>query len=98
VSAGLAIFTMLFFSIVMDYFGNKKAFRYVTEIGQNPMLAYVAGTFFVVPILVFTGLMPYVNQLYEITPWFGVFKGLIITVGMMAITIFTVRKKWFWKT
>lgn len=98
VTVGLAIFTLLFFSIVIDYFGNNRLFRYIVESGQNPMLAYVAGTFVVLPILVFTGLMPHVNRLYEITPWFGILKGLIITGGMMTITVFTVRRKWFWKT
>jgi predicted acyltransferase len=98
VTTGLAIFTLIFFSIVMDYFGNKKIFRYVAEIGQNPMLAYVAGTFLVVPMLAIVGLMPHINKLYEITPWMGIAKGLIITAGMMAVTVLTVRKKWFWKT
>jgi len=98
VTAGLAIFTLIFFSIEMDYFGNKKLFRYIAESGQNPMVAYVAGTFVVLPVLVFVGLMPHINKLYEIMPWLGLAKGLIITSGMMAITVFTVRKKWFWKT
>lgn len=98
VTAGLAIFTLIFFSIVMDYFNNKKLFRYVVEIGQNPMLAYVAGSFLVVPILALVGLMPHINKLYEISPWLGLAKGLIITIGMLAITVFTVRRKWFWKT
>jgi hypothetical protein len=98
ISTGLAIFTLIFFSIIIDYFSNNKLFRYIIESGQNPMLAYVAGSFVVLPILVFTGLMPYINQLYEITPWLGIVKGLIITSGMMAITVYTVRKKWFWKT
>jgi len=98
VTSGLAIFTLIFFSIVMNYFGNKKVFRYVAEIGQNPMLAYVAGTFLVVPMLAIVGLMPHINKLYEITPWFGLLKGLIITGGMIAVTVFTVRRKWFWKT
>lgn len=98
VTSGLAIFTLIFFSIVMDYFGNKKVFRYVAEIGQNPMLAYVAGTFLVMPMLAIVGLMPHINKLYEITPWLGLLKGLIITGGMIVVTVFTVRRKWFWKT
>ncbi len=98
VTAGLAIFTLIFFSIVMDYFGNKKLFRYIAESGQNPMVAYVAGTFLVVPILALVGLMPHINKLYEIAAWLGIAKGLIITSGMMVITVFTVRRKWFWKT
>jgi len=98
VTSGLAIFTLLFFSFISDFFDNKKLFRYISECGQNPMLAYVAGTFFIVPVLVLTGLMPYINQIHEIAPWFGILKGVIITGGMMAVTVFTVRKKWFWKT
>lgn len=98
VTVGLAIFTLIFFSIVIDYFENKRSFMYIVESGQNPMVAYVAGTFVVVPVLVFIGLMPHINKLYEITPWFGMLKGIIITGGMMVITVFTVRKKWFWKT
>ena len=98
VTAGLAIFSLIFFSIVIDYFGNKKIFRYVAESGQNPMVAYVAGGFVVFPLLAIFGLMPYINDLYKITPWLGIVKGLIITSGMMAVTVFTVRKKWFWKT
>ncbi len=98
VTAGLAIFTLLFFSIIIDFFGNKKLFRYIVESGQNPMVAYVAGSFVVFPLLAIFGLMPFINELYEITPWLGLVKGLIITSGMMAITVLTVRKKWFWKT
>ena len=97
-TSALAIFTLMIFSITADCFGKSKYFRYLAECGQNPMVAYVAGTFFVVPLLVFTGLMPHINKLHEITPWFGLLKGLIITGGMMAVTVLTVRKKWFWKT
>jgi len=88
----------MIFSVIDDYFGKGKYFRYLAECGQNPMVAYVAGTFLVVPLLVFTGLMPHINRLHEITPWFGLLKGIIITGGMMAVTVFTVRKKMFWKT
>lgn len=98
VTSGLAIFTLIFFSIISDAFGDEKVFRYVTEIGQNPMLAYVAGTFLIVPLLGISGLLPSINKFHEITPWFGLLKGMIITGGMMAVTVFTVRRKWFWKT
>lgn len=98
ITTGLAVMALLFFSVVIDYFGNKRIFRYIIESGQNPMVAYVAGTFVVLPLLIFSQLMPFINQLHEVTPWFGLFKGLIITSGTVAITVFTVRKKWFWKT
>lgn len=98
VTSGLAIFTYLFFSILTDYFGKGKLVRYITDCGKNPMVAYVAGSFVMVPLLSVTQLMPLINQLPGIHPWLGLVKGIVITGGMMALTVFTVRKKWFWKT
>ncbi len=98
VTAGLAFLTLIFFSVIIDIFGKIKFVQYIVDCGQNPMLAYVAGTFFVVPLLVFSGLMPHINKLHEIAPWMGLLKGIIITGGMMGVTVFTVRRKWFWKS
>jgi len=98
VTSGLAIFTYLFFSILTDYFGKGKLVRYITDCGQNPMVAYVAGSFVMVPLLSMTQLMPLINQLPGIHPLLGLVKGIVITGGMMALTVVTVRKKWFWKT
>lgn len=97
-SSGMAIFTLIFFSLFFDYFKRIKVFRYLAECGQNPMVAYVAGTFLVVPILAFSGLMPLLNGIHEHAPWLGIIKGLVVTGLMMVVTILTVRKKLFWKT
>lgn len=98
VTSGLAIFTYLFFSILTDYFGKGKLVRYITDCGKNPMVAYVAGSFVMVPLLSVTQLMPLINQLPGIHPWLGLVKGIVITGGMMALTVVTVRKKLYWKT
>ena len=98
VTTALAIFMLIFFSVVIDYFKKREVFRYIVECGQNPMVAYVAGNFVAVPLLSLAGLMPFLSSIDTITPWFGIVKGLFITGIMMAVTIITVRRRWFWKT
>jgi predicted acyltransferase len=97
-TSGLAFMTLIFFSVWFDALRLCRVLKYLTQCGQNPMVAYVAGTFVIFPLLSLIGLMPFINQLAAISPWYGLLKGLIITGGMMAVTVFTVRMKWFWKT
>lgn len=97
-TSGLAAMTLIFFSVWFESLQLSRVLKYVTRCGQNPMVAYVAGTFVVFPILSIVGLMPLINQLAAVSPWYGLLKGLIITGGMVAVTVFTVRMKWFWKT
>jgi len=90
------VFLLVFFAVAIYHTNPYRldgSWNYALAI-----LAFVAGTFLVVPVLALVGLMPHINKLYEISSWLGIAKGLIITGGMMAVTVFTVRKKWFWKT
>ncbi len=98
ITTAMAIFTLILFSVVIDYFQRKKLFRYLVECGQNPMVAYVAGNFVAVPLLSLAGIITFLSSLDSVTPWFGLIKGLAITGIMVFITVITVRKKWFWKT
>jgi predicted acyltransferase len=98
ITSALAIFTLILFSIIIDYFQKEKPVRYLVECGQNPMVAYVANSFVVVPILTLTMLMKYINLLPEVHPWFGLISGIVVTGCVMYITVLTVRKKLFWKT
>jgi predicted acyltransferase len=98
ITSGLAIFALILFSIIIDYFQKGKTVRYLVECGQNPMVAYVSDSFVVVPILSLTTLLSYINLLPEVHPWFGLITGIIITGSVMLITVLTVRKKLFWKT
>jgi hypothetical protein len=67
------------------------------ENGQNPMIAYIAGSNFVMPLLALTGLSTLLNYLL-INPWLGFLKGLIFTLLAALVTSFFTKKKIFWRS
>ena len=91
---GLAIGTLIVFTILIDVWNQKRRLRQLIDNGQNPMIAYAGINNFITPILALTGgsalLMHFVT-----TPWRGFCKGAIITL-LMALTVsFLTRKKIF---
>ncbi|HAP34639.1 MAG TPA: DUF5009 domain-containing protein [Bacteroidetes bacterium] len=97
VTTGLAVFTYIIFSILIDYFKKSKYVGLLIDNGKNPMIAYVAGNIFVLPILSITTLSTYLNYL-TISPWLGFIKGLIFTILVAAATSYFTKKKLFWRT
>ncbi len=97
VTAGLASFTYIFFSIIIDYFKQRKLFALLIHNGQNPMVAYISGSNFVMPILALTSLNVLLNKLV-INAWLGFTKGFIFTLLVALVTAFCTKKKLFWRT
>ena len=96
-TAGLAVATLVALSVVVDYFGCRKALAFLWQSGQNPMVAYVACDLVVYPILNTTGAVALLWPLYS-SPWLGALHGVILTTITVLITTLTTRKKWFWRT
>jgi predicted acyltransferase len=97
VTSGLAFYALLCFA-VMD---KRKYFSSVTHYfslnGKNPMVAYVAGNLLLLPLLTLThtkALWDGMNQ----NAVMGLIKGLVFTGIVSLITIFFVKRRWFWKT
>jgi hypothetical protein len=61
------------------------------------MVAYVAGNLIVLPLLSITQLKPYWTAMQQ-NIVMGCLKGIVFTAVVSLITIFFVKKKWFWKT
>jgi hypothetical protein len=97
VTSGLAICTIIFFSIIIDVFKKKKWVQLLIDNGQNPMIAYAGVNNFIIPILSLTGLMKLLNMM-AITPWLGFLKGLIITILLALFVSLCTRLKIFWRT
>lgn len=97
VTSGLAGFSLITFSIIIDYFKKKKWVQLLIDNGQNPMIAYISGSNIVMPILALTGLSTILNYLL-INPWFGFLKGLIFTLLCALVTSLFTKKKLFWRT
>lgn len=96
-TTGLAIFCYIFLSTIIDYFKQKKMFGLIINSGQNPMIAYVAGSLFWMPVLELTNLSSVLNLLL-VNPWLGFFKGVIFTFLVAVTASFFTSKKLFWRT
>ena len=86
---------LLLMLLEMRIIGRMLGF--LSDVGKNPMLAYVAGSLLILPILSVTGLKSFWESLTQ-TPLQGFGKGLLFTTAVVLITRFSVKKKWFWKT
>ncbi len=96
-TAGLATVSLVALSVAVDYFGHRKALAFLWQSGQNPMVAYVACDLVVYPLLNITGGVALLWPLYS-TPLLGALHGFILTAVTVLITMFTTRRKWFWRT
>jgi hypothetical protein len=97
VTSGLAFMALISFSIISDHWKKSKYVNLLIENGQNPMIAYIAGSNFVMPVLALTGLSTILNYLL-INPWLGFIKGLIFTLLAALVTSFFTKKKIFWRS
>jgi hypothetical protein len=65
--------------------------------GQNPMIAYVASSLCVLPLLHLTHLFP-LPDAFDSRPWPGFLRGLLVTSLVALLTMFFTKIKWFWRT
>ena len=97
VTSGLAFFALLLFIIL----AKRKYFSAITNYfainGKNPMVAYVAGNLILLPILSLTQTKQYWAAMNQ-NAFMGFMKGILFTAIVSLITIFFVKRKWFWKT
>ncbi|MBO5877311.1 MAG: DUF5009 domain-containing protein [Bacteroidales bacterium] len=72
--------------------------RGLSGCGQNPMLAYGVTNFVTGPILAMIGIGPWLDAISAGSPFWGVIRGLVYTLLMVAITCFFTKKKLFWRS
>jgi predicted acyltransferase len=97
VTSGLAFYTLIAFSVMAKRNYLASVSTYLSLNGKNPMVAYVAGNLVLLPLLQLTQTKQYwdaMNQNFLM----GLMKGVLFTGVVSLITIFFVRRKWFWKT
>jgi hypothetical protein len=97
VTAGLATFTYVAFSVVADRFKKPAAIRLLSENGQNPMIAYIGAANLVLPILALTSTDSLLEPLLR-SPWTGFLRGVIITMCVAIATQVFTRFRLFWRT
>jgi hypothetical protein len=98
VAGGLAIFTLMMFTIIIDVFKKQRAVQLLIDNGQNPMIAYTAHGNFIGPILTLAGFGLAAAGKMISSPWLGFAYG-VGYVLLVAITVsFCTRKGIFWRT
>ena len=66
--------------------------------GQNPMLAYTVTNFLTGPILTMCGITAWLDAISVGSPFWGVVRGLVFTLLMVAVTCFFTKKNLFWRS
>lgn len=97
ITASLAMYTWISLSVLQSAKWGNKIVSTAAAIGANPMVAYVAGSLVLLPLLHITGGISYFNAL-NTTPFIGFVKGVIFTSLVCMLAIFFTQKNRFWKT
>lgn len=97
VTAGLAFYMLLLFTVMSRRKYFNSLVYYFSANGKNPMVAYVAGNLLLLPLLHLTHTKQYLDMLQS-NAWMGFLKGIIFTGIVSVITLFFVKRKWYWKT
>ncbi len=97
VTSGLAFFAMMALSILCDVYKIRGIFKGFEMAGQNPMIAYVASSLVIMPLLNLCHLTQYLDML-NANAWTGFLRGVIVTSLAMLLAMFFTRLKWFWRT
>ncbi len=97
VTSGLAFFALIFFTVLANRNWGSPVSGYLSKNGKNPMVAYVAGNLVVLPLLALTQTRQFWDAMNQ-NFFMGFMKGVIFTAVVSVITIWFVKKKWFWKT
>jgi hypothetical protein len=97
VTTGLAIFMLTSLTIIIDLLKVQRGFKLLITNGQNPMLAYAAGTNLLTPLVMLTSIDPLLKSVLS-TPWLGVIKGIIVTYILAVIVHLFTKYKIFWRT
>ena len=85
------------FVLALELKWNIKG-RGFSGCGQNPMLAYTVTNFFTGPILALCGFGAWINAISVGSPFWGIVRGLVYTLAMVAVTCYFSKKKLFWRS
>ena len=96
-TGGMSFMTLIFLSVVCDYFKCHRSTAFLVMSGQNPMVAYVACDLLIYPILGMCGLMQHLG-FFATSPWLGFLQGVLLTSLAVLVTMFFTRIKWVWRT
>jgi len=96
VTSGCAFLSLLVLRSMAGHPWGAAVQRFFATQGRNPLLAYVAGSLCVLPLLHLLGLHEAWSALTG-NPWLGAAKGLLFTALVAGLVILAQRWNWIWK-
>lgn len=97
-TSGLAIFLLIAFTIIIDYFKKKKYLDLLVANGQNPMIAYVGNSNIILPILCLLNLTTLRGKINSYSAWLGLLVSICLTLIVALIVRTFTRFKIFLRT
>ncbi len=97
VAAGLAFFILVLLMVLAKFRAASAAINYLALNGRNPMVAYVAGSLVLLPLLHLTGLITYFDAL-NTSAAAGLLKGVLFTGLVSLLTVWMTKRGWYWRT
>ena len=98
VTAGLAVYMIIAFTIIIDIFKKQDYVQLLINNGQNPMIAYVGFANLLWPILNILNINSFINDLTSASPWLGFIKGVVYTLIIALLVQFFTRRRLYWRT
>lgn len=96
-TAGLSFMTLIFFSVICDYYQCHRSTSFLVLSGQNPMVAYVAVDLLIFPLLQITGLVDFLG-IFHTSPFMGFMQGVVLTSLAVVVTVVFTKMKCIWRT
>lgn len=75
-----------------------RSTRWLIRCGQNPMVAYTAAGFVILPLATLAHLSEPLARFAALTPWCGFWRGALVTAAVAAFTVLLTDKKILWRT
>ncbi len=97
VTVGLAFFSLIVLAALQTLPLGKNVHRFFVLTGQNPMMAYVSGSLFLMPILQLIGINTYWDSMNG-NALLGFLKGFSFTMIVCLISIPFTKKGMIWKS
>lgn len=96
-TSGLALYFIIFSSLLIDFFKKKSYMSLLIDSGQNPMIAYAGGGNLITPVLGLLAIEGLMNE-YFTTPVLGALKGFLVTLALAYIVKLFTKYKIFWRS
>lgn len=97
-TTGLAFYCLAMLVIVCDIYRWRRLSAPFTLAGKNPMIAYVAPTMCINPILNLCGIGDQVLYIWEQSWYMGLLRGVLFTVLSIALAAVFSKLKYYWRT